>query len=159
MAKKLITGLAVILFSMVVLVNSPFADFEQIYMTDADGSTTSKTIFDWDETPWLYLRLPQSGLNVTGALWQDPDSRYYFTYSGRDTAQDIWLTLHNWNDVKKLDLWNVKAVYLYPHNPSDRIGWGSTSFTVTPEPISFILFLVGGATLAARRYYKRRRES
>jgi len=29
-------------------------------------------------------------------------------------------------------------------------------FTVTPEPISFILFLSGGATLAVRKYVKRR---
>lgn len=43
-------------------------------MTDNSyGSTTPKTIFDWNEVPWLYIRLPEDGFNVTLAFLEHHD--------------------------------------------------------------------------------------
>lgn len=41
----------------------------------------------------------------------------------------------------------------------DASGSISGKMTVTPEPISSVLFITGGATLAIRRYWKRRKKS
>jgi len=156
MDKRIIAGLAVVLFSIFALVNSAFADFEKIYTVGSEGSTTPKDSFDWDEQPWLYLELPSSNWNVTGSWWKDPDGTPYFTGSLPTTSDKIWLSLDNWFTVREVGQWNVSAVYFYA-NPEDPVGGGFAKFTVTPEPVSSILFLVGGASLAATRLRRRKK--
>lgn len=155
MNKKIIRGLVVFLFLASVWANSVFADFDAIYMTDSSGSFISQTIFDWGDTPWLYLKLPESGLNVTQSNWKDPDSNYYFIGSDPGTEQEIWLSLNDWDSIKRTGLWEAEAVYSYA---SGSFSSGSTSFTVSPEPISSILFVTGGATLAVRHYRKKKKK-
>lgn len=164
MAKILIKGIIVFLFFTAILTTNVFAGFDEIYMTDAEGSDTEKTIFNWDETPWLYVKLPDSNLNVTVAFWESPNSSYYFTNS-MGSNQEYWFSLDSgvdssgnpvtWDDVKELGVWNINAGYFYAGGGS---GEGTASFTVTPEPVSSILFIAGGAVLAGRRYLKRKRK-
>jgi hypothetical protein len=130
-------------------------------MTDAYGSTTPKTIFDWHEIPWLYLRLPESGFNFTRARWKSPSptgNRYLTGSIGYD--QDIWLTLGNhWYEVRELGEWDIRARFIQ-HEPGSRpiFGRGATHFTVVPEPVSSILLVVGGAVLVGRHYWKKRKQ-
>jgi hypothetical protein len=206
-------GLLVVLSFLVIFRSDVFADFESIYMVDGKGSTLKETTFDWDEIPYLYLRLPRSGWSVTVSFWQDPDNLHYFASASpqlegdankdgevnirdlnilklsyakhqgqpgydpradfdgtnqvnikdlnilkrnyaKKSDPDTWLSLDDWDDVKKLGEWNVNAAYFYPNRDS---GTGKTDFTVTPEPISTILFCAGGITLVGRYHWKRRK--
>lgn len=148
-------GVGVILFSIIVITNTTFADFEEIYMTDDDGSFIKKNNFGWNEQPWLYLLLPKAGLSTVNSWWEDPNKEYHLVTAVIEEYDDeIWLNLANWNTIKKLGEWNVRASYFYA---TGEIGAGSTRFTVTPEPISSVLFLIGGAALVTRRYYRTRR--
>lgn len=158
MNKKLIIGLSIFFILISIITNNAnayllFEPFEAIYMTDSYG-TTPKTIFDWNEIPWLYIRLPEDGFNVTLAFWESHDLTVNNSYAGY--AQEIWLTLgeDKWYDIRTLGEWEIQARY----TQSPYVGSGSTSFTVTPEPLSSVLFVTGGATLAALRCWRRKRK-
>ena len=158
-----ITGLVVILFLALGSVNCAYADFDNIYTVGSNGSTTPQSTFTLDQAPWLYLQLPDTGFNVTASVWSDPSSNP-FSVIGIGGNNQYWLSLDNgsdasknpvtWDSVKQIGTWNISAGYLYPSNLNgDYAGAGKTSFTVTavPEPVSTVLFLLGGATLAVRR--------
>lgn len=133
-----------------LLINNASADFLHIYMTDAEGSYTPKTFFEWDETPWLYLHLPGSGLNYTSAFWEDPYSNTYLT-DDFGFAQEYWFSLDNWSDVRELGQWEINAWYLYAGGGS---GEGRANFTV-PEPMTLTLFVMGGGAILAGRFIRR----
>ncbi len=130
------------------------ADDFSINPVDSNGSTTVKTLFGFDETPFVHLHLPEPGLNFASSFWESPAGPFYFTSHGPSTDQDIWFSLSNWNTAKALGQWNVNGGYLYAQGISEgpctgSCGAGYTSFTVTPEPASSALFLIGSLTLAA----------
>ena len=151
----MVISLMLALFAMAAFTANVFADFDEIYMVGSSGSTDSKTTFGWDKTPWLYLKLPSAGWNVTGSWWQDPLMTYYFEGSNPSTASERWLSLSDWATVRKIGDWNVNAIYFYANGASDT---GSTDFAVVPEPVSTILFLSGGALVGGRLLIRRRRK-
>ena len=156
MVKKTVVVLSAVLFTLIFSGNV-FAAFDNIYTTGTYGGTDIKTTFGWDEKPWLYLKLPTSAdsTNIIGSAWTSPSgviSSVGDTLSGRT----IWLGFDTWNSIRTAGLWNVTANYSgYLGGPS---GSGTTTFTVTPEPVSMILFLFGGAALAAA-YRKKKAKS
>jgi hypothetical protein len=155
------------IFLIVVLVtNTAFADFNVFMVSSERG--TEKYTFDWNETPWLYLSLPYSGLNVTASWWEAPvldGNLFYFVGSGPSSNQEIWLSLDSgvdafgnpidWFDVRQIGEWHITVGYFYADG---SLGTASTRFTVTPEPIGSILFITGGATLAIKYYLRRRKK-
>jgi len=167
MGKKLLVAFAVVLFSVFALVNSAFAvqpdpDSFYIHMTDGDGHTGTVGEFGWDALPWLRIHIPETGWSVTGSFWETPEDEYFF--SGTSSSDlDRWVSgddLVNqaqnsvaWLNIRKVGEWYINATYL--NAPSGASNFASTSFTVTPEPVSSVLFLVGGASLAAFRYRKK----
>jgi hypothetical protein len=168
MNKKSIIGFLIIFLFMAALVtNNAFASmpppsyvsFDEMHMTSLNGTYDTRTTYDLNETPWLYLKLPaetESSHNVTGSWWNDPDNEVYFLSndSGQPTSdQEIWLSL-NWNSVKKVGQWDVNAFYSAANG---TYGSGDTHFTVTPEPVSYLLFITGGAILTLKRCLKRRK--
>lgn len=119
--------------------------------------------FNWDETPWLYFQVPikdPEDINVTMSWWQDPVGEEYKVKERTPDTIDIWHSLDNWDKVRVLGDWNVRAKYTARGgDDTNTTGEGYTSFKVVPEPISSILFLTGGATLVARHYWKKRQSS
>ena len=174
--KTVIAGLTLALFLVLGALNCAYADFASIFTVGSNGSTTQQSTFTLDQTPWLYVELPEGNLNwasAAGSLWfydsniipkgVAGDSDFTSPYT-----REFWLKLDNWDSVAKVGDWHVAAGYELgtPINlfgkeiiiPKD-VGVGCTSFNVTavPEPISTVLFVLGGATLAVRRLRKGRK--
>jgi len=147
-----------------VMTNTALADFN-IYMADEEGSSTQQTIFEWDEKPWLHIELPYPDkYNVAVSWWVSPTGDLYYT-STLNNADFLWISLDsgfdttsnpvNWFDVREVGDWTVSASY---HYASGAVGSDSTSFTVTPEPVSSVLFVVGGTVFALKRYRRNKRK-
>ena len=164
--KAVIAGLVVVLFLVLGAVNCAYADFTNIFTVGSNGSEVKQSVFTLNQTPWLYLELPSTGFNVAASVWSDPSSNpFTVTEVGGNTK--YWLSLNSgldesnnpvtWNSVKQVGTWNITAGYLYPFSTKDYAGAGETSFKVTavPEPVSTVLFLLGGATLAVRRFRRK----
>jgi hypothetical protein len=114
MGKRIIV--AILFFSLLVCINSgiSFASpFDALYTVDAEYSTDEKTEFTLDETPWLYIDLPDGfGINVTLSWWKAPGqsgctSSSCFTGSGSTTDEEIWLSLSDWNSIKEIGKWTI----------------------------------------------------
>lgn len=121
--------------------------------------------FNLGETPYIYIDLPAA-----------PDGWFVSTvetdwYLGADLmgeknktyrTDEYWLTLdsYDWYNESNVGTWDVDVLFKYMKYGSSTplsSGSGSTPFTMSavPEPISTVLFLLGGATLAARRLRKK----
>ena len=145
--------------------------FDALYTTTAYGSYTEKNSFSLDETPWLYAKLPevQSG-DVTSLLtnWVDGGTASLdASEQNTDAIAEFWLTPSDWDAVKHAGPWDIKTYFAVdkpgPLAIGDLYGGSEVSpqvtnpyrFTVTPEPVSAVLFLLGGSALglATRKRY------
>lgn len=162
-SKKMLYLLLAGLFCLGVYGNA-FANGSYAEMVEDTGSFVAQNSFGWNETPWLHLHISEQDASwyVSGTFWQGPNSEYFFTGSN-GVSEDIWLSLDSgldssnnpvsWDTVKQLGDWTVDGTYVVV--PNFRTGNYSTSYTVTPEPISCVLFLLGGGSLAFSRFKKR----
>jgi hypothetical protein len=151
---KKIASMVTLILALAAFAPNSFAGFSEYKMVGALNDTTPKTVFGWNETPYLYMQLPADGRSFTGSFWHNPVGDMPFHVATDDTAIDRWVTLSNWNAVKKVGVWDVDSNYFHPNG---NLGFASTSFTVTPEPLAMTLFLLGGAPIAANIYRKHRR--
>ena len=111
------------------------------------GETTPKTTFLFDETPYLYFKLPQSGTFAISSFWQDPTGGDHFSLFGPSSGDAAWFSLTNWNTAKQVGSWNVVAATFYSTGVSVT---DSTEFSVaSPEPLGVTLFVTGGLALAS----------
>jgi len=161
--KKKIISLGIVLVSLFMITGSAFASAPSfsIYSTDADGSYADVDEFGWDVVPWIRMYLPEAGWSVTGSFWKTPSETYYFAETS-STEQNRWMSGNDltdqkgnsvsWTDIQEVGTWNVNATYL--NASTGATGPASASFTVTPEPISAILFGLGGLSIAAIRRRK-----
>lgn len=147
-----------------LLANGVFAAPREItsaYTTDS--SENPKTAFQWNETPYLF-----STFNFWRALekevWISPTlNTYVFStldnYLSKDldsSRQEILNTLPNWNNRKETGLWTWFA---RARNGSPNGQTLTGTFTITPEPVSSVLFLLGGAALFVRHNRSKRLKS
>ncbi|MBU4305364.1 MAG: PEP-CTERM sorting domain-containing protein [Candidatus Omnitrophica bacterium] len=153
MNKNLILGLAVILlFGFLYVEQNAFAGFET-YTVNGSGDTTRKDTFGLDEIPFLYMKLPQAGLNFSSSFWHAPSGGDSFVSEGPDSKTERWLSLTDWTSIKEVGKWSIDSNVFYSN------GTTATSFascSVTPEPLAMILFLIGGLPLAFNLVRKRR---
>lgn len=155
MKKAWILGIMALYFSLFVMPNIAWATPGLVaYMTDADGSTTPVTEFALDETPWLYLQLPQAGTSFTNSFWHAPDSTLYGAHQWYSTDTEKWMKLEDWDTAKQVGYWEVAANAFYS-NGVTTTAW--TGFTVTPEPLATALFIIGGVPIALSIYQKRKK--
>ncbi|MFA6356417.1 MAG: PEP-CTERM sorting domain-containing protein [Candidatus Omnitrophota bacterium] len=135
-----------------------YADFN-VYTVAGSGSTSEVTNFGYDETPWLYIDVPEfSGaqglypkLSVSAA-WIYQNDTNVIGVQGFDQEfypngfQDSWVKLDEWDFIKQPGMWNVGSSYsvytLNGYTPNViATGSDSTSFEVAavPEPTSLLL--------------------
>lgn len=145
--------LLVIVFAVLVSIGNANAGIESFYTTDAEGSATAKSNFGWNEKPWLYVKLSENAKHLTSTWWNAPNGGSFDASIGNSSATTHWLSLSNWASVKTIGTWTAYGNAFYN---TGVISNASTNFSVTPEPISSGLFLLGGATLALRIHRKRK---
>ncbi|MBU1086585.1 MAG: hypothetical protein KKD05_03605 [Candidatus Omnitrophica bacterium] len=163
-ATFLVVLLAVVFASILAIPNNACAgfSFDEIKMVDSYSSVNGQNEFALDETPWLYLKLPENQLNSPFAdqnfifsYWQSPQYTMNYEPGIISGDREIWLSLASWDSIpnaEKQGDWNVYANF----GGAAGVGNGTTKFTVNPEPISMILFLFGGMPLAASLYRKKK---
>lgn len=152
---KKIASTFILILALASFTPSSFAAFDAYKIVGSAGSFIEKTVFGFDDpSPYLYMRLPANGQAFTGSFWRDPDAAiFYMSTTGSAPDRDRWITLADWPTVKKAGEWEVNSNYFYTDG---NTGFGSASFTVTPEPLAMTLFLLGGAPIAVNLYRKRR---
>lgn len=161
-----------LLFVTSFLTTNVFAlQFDAIHMVSAESETEPVTTFGLNETPWLYLLLPESGLNYsTDAFWESPVGDIYLT-QGVSFDQAIWYSLDSggdsngdpisWTDVREAGKWNINAFFSMAGGP---LGGDTTSFKVVsdnymviPEPMTLTLVITGGAGVFISRLFWNKR--
>ena len=149
-------------------------DYQTIYTVDGDSSYTLKNEFAPGELPYSYIKF-QSGylsgppantklqVDWTWALASNPSITKSTStkYPIGDFSSDleIWEPpVSGWWSAKgEPGLWNLDVAWDDDQGLTGFSGNDSTTLTVTPEPVSTILFLFGGAPLAAAIYRKRKK--
>ena len=137
-----------------------------------EGSMAIRHEFNQDEVPYAHLYISNDYLGSTpssiSAFWQwkkdDIEMDNATTLLTWSNFLDIngnfnyWMASDKWPDIAAVgDDWAAKVTWTAY---IDGV-WGmkeyknAASFTVTPEPVSSILFLAGGAFLAAIRRRKK----
>ena len=156
MVRKLLVG-SLVLLGALGFSGVASADHDglfHIYPVASSGSVTPQTVFQINDTPFIYLHLPFSGFNAVAAFWESPSGPSFLT-ADFSSATEYWFSpddgtdaAHNpvsWNSVKEPGHWDVRSGYAYLDG---TVGGGSTGFTVTPEPLAALLFPFGGLVLA-----------
>lgn len=175
MLKKLV--LISSLFLSLIFVTAAFAlpiDFDyQIYTVGDKFETTEKSVFGWDEKPWLYIKLPDIGyeFDKTKSFWWDPKGVNDVSHKNKsniikreDSDNEMWLSFKDitwFNKLREVGEWEIKAnsKLFFPSNPYiDNITInGLARCTVNPEPVSSVLFLLGGGALAIAGRFRRKK--
>ncbi|MDD5310268.1 MAG: hypothetical protein PHX64_00755 [Candidatus Omnitrophica bacterium] len=170
------------LFCIVLLVSvlscpGVFADVNniQIWAVGADLSQTPVWEFDLGQKPYIYINLPEQDTQEDWISKVFSDWTIGTTLKGEVDQtggffrREYWLTLpgtFNWSDTSNIGEWNVVVDYGYYYLPPSEpfsSGTGNASFSIVdpnpntvPEPLSTILFLVGGAALAGKRFLRKK---
>ena len=153
--KKSLTLLSILFFTIffflpVGTAHAITVGFVDLFTVDSPVSTTPKNFFGPGEEPFLYMNvaIPDGTIANTISGWNDPDGLGYFSNSELSTNTERWASLSDWNSVEKVGTWTVHANYF--DSAANNIV-ESTNFTVTPEPATMSLFLLGGIPMMLRR--------
>jgi hypothetical protein len=149
-----ISTIAIFLLLSVCL-RSAYAEFTFLRTVGYAFSTEEKNIFNPNETPWVYVKLSSSENSAVNVSWLSPSGIGSMSQNfSNDTER--WLSPQNWAGISQKGSWTIQANYFTPGGSS---GNASANFTVTPEPVSTTLFLIGSLPLAVGVYRGRRKKS
>jgi len=176
---KRVTGLVVAAALSVLFVNQAFAQTFSTAKQNSDGSWTETSSFSHTEKPWLHLSVADFfNKDITLASWNYPapgssyymdnflvDNAEYLKYTN-DGGSDLYLAFDDatWSSIVKTGEWDISAASILVSKQENQWEWPAyqaystknLKFTVSPEPASCLLFLLGGgAVVGARRFRKK----
>ncbi len=172
--------ITILIISIVAILGFQISAFADITIYTTDENSTENSIFSPGEPIYLYLTrtVTFNGLPpawpagddepVMNIVWTSPSSDTFYSAFTPYYNQDIWVPLseinffdqdsnpYAWGSIAESGVWNVVANYsMFPGSGTiDDTKFTSFSL-VTPEPISALLLLFGGASLALRRRFNR----
>jgi hypothetical protein len=136
-----------------------------VYPVAANGSTAEQNTFTYDQTPWLYVDVPDFAgypgiypkLTVS-AGWMYQSEPYTIGVMGFNQEfypngfQDTWIQPDNWATIKGVGTWDISSNYtVYTLNGWSvnviATGTDSSSFEVTPIPEPASLLLLGSGLI------------
>ena len=135
---------------MLLVCSASLVEAGEFFITDSAGIEQSS--FAFDETPWLSITLKAQEKEVIGGWWKEipGGAQNPISKSGLVGGQSYLWAFTDWG-------WPIpqtEGTYQAHVN-----GYGTErTFTVTPEPISSVLFLIGAAALTGAGI-KRRKKS
>jgi hypothetical protein len=136
-----------------------------LFMTDnASMIPKDDQLFGWNELPHTYMQFDVDDLDVNKHLdiklkWINESGKVVHKEKRRitDFSEDtlnIWNSADNWDEIKEVGAWTVKAKWKNPHGGKGR---DEIHFAVAPEPVSSLLFIAGSIVMAGRGYLRRRK--
>jgi len=131
-------------------------DYAAFYTVASSGSTSATSEFNLDSKPWLYLKFNTTDDIVNSVSWSTPESFDVATSpvvveNLTSTYSEYWISMSDadWNTYAATGEWNVAALSRSGLKGSYTYYIQDKDFTVTPEPLSCVLFLTGGGLLVA----------
>jgi len=116
------------------------------YLNRALADTSSRTIASISSPTGddytIYFSSKSYDLTNSQDSWYNLDSLTYY---------DINDVEYTWSQIKNEGVWYLDFTYKYSYPNAGSNGSVESSFTVTPEPISSALFLIGGGALLSIR--------
>ena len=156
--------------------------FSDIRMVTGDNSTTTQpgsplsTYLYPTDAPWIHFVLPAAPTATDWSTiymdwkWFNPvtssfESQYPVSQDRESGIVASWYSPLDWTSIQKPGEWKVDATFKWWQDDAgtivDQTGSGSVGFlmssqTVTPEPISAALFLIGGLALSTRKLFRKK---
>lgn len=137
----------------------PPSAFNHTPFMTLDHKTHKETTFEWNETPFVYLRLKdidkKEDLNISYVWTHGSDSYTQNESYSHIASLKNWQDLDIWNSVRATGLWTVSTSWGYLGKGCDLITRTST-FSVTPEPFSMVLFGLGAGVLGLAKLRRKK---
>jgi len=164
MNKKFLAAIGFI--SVAVFVNNTFANvnYSQMFTVGSSGSTKPKASFSPNEKPTLYLKLPDTtydfSFTETDWDWLGDEGNSHSPAPVSQAGSDIWVSFSDeqWTQFNREGEWHIDSIStLFDNGNFTSMVTGSTTYTVTPEPVSTVLFLSGFGAFALAGSKRRKR--
>jgi hypothetical protein len=136
--------------------------FEEFRTVGALNSSISKTVFGWEDTPYLYVKLSAAGAASIRSTWLSPINKEYLRSKNllnSNTLTEFWLSPVSWQDKRALGNWSLSGGLFETSTSKASLDSRVANFVITPEPASLLLFGIGGVPLAAHILRRRKTSS